>query len=78
MHETIPFVYNFPFFCIILTMVGGVVMPFAPQWLAGAENQHGDYRHCRRHECGAAVHPAGKRGREYDLYDGSLPSSVRQ
>ena len=35
MHETIPFVYNFPFFCIILTMVGGVVMPFVRSgWLA--------------------------------------------
>lgn len=30
-----PFVYNFPFFCIILTMVGGVIMPFIKSgWLA--------------------------------------------
>lgn len=35
MHEAHNFIYNFPFFCIILTMVGGVAMPFIRNgWIA--------------------------------------------
>ena len=70
-----PFVYNMPFFSILICMIGGIVTPF---FRNRAFNTNCKYLHHCCSFCNVidVIHFIAYCGRQLYVYDGTLPGTV--